>query len=66
MVSTVRLAMQVGQANFTSDRFPTHSIRNVLETGTAPDVVAKDDIDVTAITFACIVNVNQDAWPVDA
>lgn len=58
----VRYLMQPAAEVF-RDAFPYHSISKQLEMGTNPSVDAPDDLDVSRLTFACIIAVRTDAWP---
>lgn len=62
-ISTVRWALQDLAA--INARLTYHAIRSCLEEGTTRTIIADSDADVTRMTFAIRLCINDDAYPED-
>ncbi len=59
----IRRLMQYAEGLFTEERLPYHVITKIQEAGTRPTIENGDGLDISQVSFSCIVSVRQNAWP---
>jgi hypothetical protein len=59
----IRRLMQYAEGLFTEEVMPYHTLTKIEESGTRPTFDGGEGLDISQVSFSCIVSIRQNAWP---